>query len=62
MKNTEPIFGDQTDAAQLRELIRGEARFEHLISNASDKYKNKRKEIAENAYGEIVQITKSRSV
>jgi len=60
VKNTEPIFGDQTDAAQLRELIRGEARFEHLISNASDKYKNKRKEIAENAYGEIVQITKSR--
>ena len=62
VKNTEPIFGDQTDAAQLRELIRGEARFEHLISNASDKYKNKRKEIAENAYGEIVQITKSRSI
>ena len=62
VKNKEPVFGDQTDAAQLRELIRGEARFEHLISNASDKYKNKRKEIAENAYGEIVQITKSRSV
>ncbi len=62
VKNTEPIFGDQTDAAQLRELIRGEARFEHLISNASDKYKTKRKEIAENAYGEIVQITKSRSI
>ena len=62
VKNTEPIFGDQTDAAQLRELIRGEARFEHLISNASDKYRNKRKEIAENAYGEIVQITKSRSI
>ena len=62
VKNKEPVFGDQTDAAQLRELIRGEARFEHLISNASDKYKNKRKEIAENAYGEIVQITKSRSI
>ena len=44
VKEAEPVFGDQTDAAQLRELIRGEARFEHLISNASDQYKNKRKE------------------
>ena len=60
IKDTEPVFGDQTDAAQLRELIRGEARFEHLISNASDKYKNKRKEIAANAYGEKLLITKSR--
>ena len=60
IKDTEPVFGDQTDAAQLRELIRGEARFEHLIGNASDKYKNKRKEIAANAYGEKLLITKSR--
>jgi UDP-N-acetylglucosamine:LPS N-acetylglucosamine transferase len=60
IKDTEPVFGDQTDAAQLRELIRGEARFEHLISNASDQYKNKRKEIAANAYGEKLLITKSR--
>ena len=60
IKDTEPVFGDQTDAAQLRELIRGEARFEHLISNASDQYKNKRKEIAANAYGEKLLITRSR--
>jgi hypothetical protein len=60
VKEAEPVFGDQTDAAQLRELIRGETRFEHLISEASEKYRNRRIEIAATAYGEKTVITKSR--
>ena len=60
VKEAEPVFGDQTDAAQLRELIKGETRFEHLISGASEKYRNRRIEIAATAYGEKVVITKSR--
>lgn len=60
VKDIEPVFGEQTDPAQLRELIKGETRFEHLISDASDKYKNRRIEIAATAYGEKLLITKSR--
>ena len=60
VKDVEPVFGEQTDPAQLRELIKGETRFEHLISDASDKYKNRRIEIAATAYGEKLLITKSR--
>lgn len=58
IKDTEPVFGEQTDAAQLRELIKGETRFEHLISGASDSYKKRRIEIAKTAYGEKLLITK----
>lgn len=58
IKDIEPIFGNQTDAAQLRELIKGEARFEHLITGASESYMMKRIEIAQKAYGEKLVITK----
>ncbi len=58
IKDAEPFFGEQTDAAQLRELIKGETRFEHLISGASDSYKKRRIEIAKTAYGEKLLITK----
>ena len=58
IKDAEPVFGEQTDAAQLRELIKGETRFEHLISGASDSYKKRRIEIAKTAYGEKLLITK----
>ena len=58
IKDAEPVFGEQTDADQLRELIKGETRFEHLISGASDSYKMRRIEIAKTAYGEKLLITK----
>ena len=58
IKDAEPVFGEQTDADQLRELIKGETRFEHLISGASDSYKKRRIEIAKTAYGEKLLITK----
>ncbi|CAB4664850.1 MAG: UDP-N-acetylglucosamine--LPS N-acetylglucosamine transferase [Actinobacteria bacterium] len=58
IKDAEPVFGEQSDAAQLRELIKGETRFEHLVSGASDSYKKRRIEIAKTAYGEKLLITK----
>ena len=50
-----PIWGSQNTAKELHPLIKGPRRFEHLISGASDAYIKRRKEIAETAYGEIVE-------
>jgi hypothetical protein len=53
-----PVWGDQSTAQELHPLIRGEQRFEHLITGASEKYKSRRAEIAEAAYGEMVEVIK----
>lgn len=45
-----PIWGSQTTAKELHPLIRGEHRFEHMISGASENYRKRREEIAEAAY------------
>ncbi|MCX6438112.1 MAG: glycosyltransferase [Actinobacteria bacterium] len=57
-KQEPPQFGSQTSTIELRELIKGSVRFEHLIEGASEKYKKRRKEIAHEAYGELVEIKK----
>ena len=51
-----PIWGSQNTAKELHPLIKGEQRFEHLITGASDSYIARRKEIAEAAYGEKIEI------
>ena len=51
-----PIWGSQNTAKELHPLIKGEQRFEHLITGASDAYIKRRKEIAEAAYGEKVEV------
>ena len=51
-----PIWGSQNTAQELHPLIKGEQRFEHLITGASDAYIKRRKEIAEAAYGEKIEI------
>ena len=51
-----PVWGSQNTAKELHPLIKGEQRFEHLITGASDAYIARRKEIAEAAYGEKVEI------
>ena len=51
-----PVWGSQTTAKELHPLIKGEQRFEHLITGASDSYIARRKEIAEAAYGEKTEI------
>jgi hypothetical protein len=50
------VWGSQNTAKELHPLIKGEQRFEHLITGASDAYIARRKEIAEAAYGEKVEI------
>lgn len=56
VKEEAPIWGSQTTAKELHPLIKGEARFEHLISGASDTYIARRREIAERAYGHRTEI------
>ena len=51
-----PIWGSQNTAKELHPLIKGEQRFEHLITGASDTYIKRRKEIAESAYGEKIEV------
>ena len=51
-----PIWGSQNTAKDLHPLIKGEERFEHLITGASDAYIARRKEIAQAAYGEKIEI------
>ena len=51
-----PIWGSQNTAKELQPLIKGEQRFEHLITGASDAYIKRRKEIAETAYGEKIEV------
>ena len=62
VKSEVPIWGSQTTAKELHPLIKGDARFEHLIVGASDAYIARRHEIAEKAYGvirEVVNIKKT---
>ncbi len=56
VKQDPPVWGDQVTAAELHPLIKGEARFEHLISGASQEYIAIRREIAEKAYGYETQV------
>jgi UDP-N-acetylglucosamine:LPS N-acetylglucosamine transferase len=51
-----PIWGSQNTATELHPLIKGEQRFEHLITGASGAYIKRRKEIAEAAYGEKIEV------
>jgi UDP-N-acetylglucosamine:LPS N-acetylglucosamine transferase len=53
-----PVFGSQSTAAELHPLIKGDTRFEHLISGASDKYRKRREEIADAAYGKRLEVSK----
>jgi hypothetical protein len=60
VKEELPVWGSQTTAQELHPLIKGEARFEHLISGASDTYIARRREIAEKAYGHRTEILKKK--
>ena len=53
-----PVWGDQNTAKELHPLIKGDKRFEHLITGASESYKRRRAEIAEAAYGELTEVIK----
>lgn len=55
-----PIWGDQDTAKELHPLIKGDKRFEHLISGASESYKRRRAQIAEDAYGELTEVIKKK--
>jgi hypothetical protein len=55
-----PVWGDQNTAKELHAMIKGEQRFEHLIAGASEKYKSRRAQIAEAAYGELVEVIKKK--
>ncbi len=55
-----PVWGDQHTAKELHPLIKSDQRFEHLITGASEKYKSRRAEIAEAAYGELVEVIKKK--
>lgn len=57
-----PIWGDQIEASELHQLIKGETRFEHLISGASDSYITRRKAIAEKAYGTLRIIKNTKKI
>ena len=50
MTKVAPIFAQVTASAELRDLIKGSVRFEHMIVGASDSYKKRRQEIAHIAY------------
>ena len=54
-----PIWGEENTAKDLHPLIKGNRRFEHMITGASASYKKRREEIAEAAYGNLIErITK----
>ena len=55
-----PVFGDQTTAAELHQLIKSATRYEHMIEGASPNYRKRREEIAFAAYGKQVIVTKSK--
>ena len=50
MAKVAPIFSQATTAAELRDLIKGDIRFEHMVAGASNTYKKRREEIAHIAY------------
>ena len=47
-----PLVSESTDPDFLRAQIKGNRRFEHLISGASEKYRERRTQIARRAYGD----------
>jgi UDP-N-acetylglucosamine:LPS N-acetylglucosamine transferase len=49
-----PIWSSSTDAHELRTLISGDRRFEHVIEGSSQKYRNLREAIAVKAYGRLL--------
>jgi hypothetical protein len=51
-----PYFGDETDPKIMRELINGEIRYEHIITGASENYRQRRDEIAATAYGTLRRV------
>ena len=51
VQNEGPIWRSQDSAEELHSLIKGNVRFEHLITGASENYIKRRKVIAETAYG-----------
>ncbi len=55
-----PIWGDQMRAKELHPLIKGDKRFEHLITGASDAYKKRRAEIEEAAYGQKTEVVRKK--
>ena len=55
-----PVWGDQNTAKELHSLIKGDKRFEHLIAGASESYKSRRAQIAEDAYGELTEVIKKK--
>jgi len=57
-----PVWGSYTTAAELHPLIKGNERFEHLITGASERYIARRREIAEAAYGKKVEIINTKKV
>ena len=60
IKADKPIWGSQNTASELHPLIKGEQRFEHLITGASEEYKRRREEIADAAYGEKLEVINTR--
>ena len=55
-----PIFGAQTSSEELRPLIKSKVRFEHLVSGSSDEYLQKRKAIADAAYGHQTSVRRKK--
>jgi UDP-N-acetylglucosamine:LPS N-acetylglucosamine transferase len=55
-----PVFGDQVIAAELHLLIKSSTRFEHLITGSSQRYRQRREEIAFTAYGKETVVTKTK--
>jgi hypothetical protein len=55
-----PHFGDETETQNIRQLINGDIRYEHLISGASDSYRQRRAEIASVAYGSVKTVINTR--
>ena len=53
-----PVFSDSSKPEELRELIKSSTRFEHLITGASQAYRERREAIAKTAYGELINVTK----
>ena len=52
VSSNKPIFSDTTIAAELHRNIRSGIRFEHLIATASERYRLRRREIADTYYGQ----------
>jgi UDP-N-acetylglucosamine:LPS N-acetylglucosamine transferase len=55
-----PVWGEQNTAKELNPLIKGDKRFEHLITGASENYKLRRAQIAEAAYGHKTEVLRKK--